>query len=216
MTQPITDAPSHHEARVTMSYEEWLMWAGESTQAEWVNGEGIKFVPPKTVQAVLASFLTILLGLYARRLGLGTVIAAPFEMRLVAIPSAREPDVLFVSHAHRDRLTAERLIGPADLAIEIVSDDSVSRDRRDKLVEYERGGVSEYWILDPRRRQERANFSRLDARGRYREVSLDADGRYHSTALTGFWLRPEWLWQDPLPDPLVLLETIAPDSFRRS
>ncbi len=214
MSHQTAEAPPVHEERRAMSYEEWLTWAGESTQAEWVNGEGIKFVPPKTVQAVLASFLTILLGLYARRLNLGIVIAAPFEMRLEVIPSAREPDLLFVAHAHRDRLTEERLIGPADLAIEIVSDHSVTRDRRDKLAEYEAGGVPEYWLLDPRRRRERTNFYRLDAHGRYQEIPLDADGLYHSVALTGFWLRPEWLLEVPLPDPLVLLETIAPDAFR--
>jgi hypothetical protein len=26
----------------------------------------------------------------------------------------------------------------------------------------------------------------------------------HSGVLPGFWLRPAWLWQEPLPDPLPL------------
>ena len=214
MTQHLTETPPAQERRIAMTYEEWLVWADGNRQAEWVNGEGIEFVPPKTVQAVLASYLTMLLGLYARRLDLGIVIAAPFEMRLDPIPSAREPDLLYVAHARRDRLTEERLVGPADLAIEIVTDDSVTRDRRDKYAEYETVGVPEYWILDPRSRRKRANFYRLTTLGRYQDVPLDADGRFHSAALTGFWLRPEWLWEDPLPDPLVLLETIAPDAFR--
>ena len=42
----------------------------------------------------------------------------------------------------------------------------------------------------------------------------DAAGSYHSTALPGFWLKPEWLWQDPLPNPLTLLTEIAPEVVR--
>jgi len=36
--------------------------------------------------------------------------------------------------------------GPADLAIEIVSEESRLRDRGEKFAEYEVGGVKEYWI----------------------------------------------------------------------
>ncbi len=208
------ELPPVHERRAKMTYEEWLDWAGETAQAEWVDGEGISFVPPKTVQAVLTSFLTAVLTFYARMFDLGTVIATPYEMRLDPIPSAREPDLLFVARARRDRLTEERLVGPADLAIEIVSDDSVTRDHRDKFAEYKAVGVPEYWLLDPRGGKKQATFLRLSEQGRYREVPIDGDGRYHSLALPGFWLRPEWLWQDPLPDPALLLAMIATDALR--
>jgi hypothetical protein len=30
----------------------------------------------------------------------------------------------------------------------------------------------------------------------------------------GFWLRPEWLWQDPSPDVSLLLAMIATDALR--
>jgi hypothetical protein len=46
--------------------------------------------------------------------------------------------------------------------------------------------------------------------GACRAEPLDAEGRYHSPALPGFWLRPDWLRQDPLPDPWRLLAEIAP------
>lgn len=214
MSQQTAEAPAAREQRIKMTYEEWLAWADGSTQAEWVNGEGVTFVPPKTVQAVLASFLTTVLTLYTRMFDLGTVIAAPFEMRLDAIPSAREPDLLFVARANHNRLTEERLVGPADLVIEIVSNDSVTRDRRDKLGEYEAAGVPEYWLLDPRQGKKRSTFLRLTEQGRYQEMPIEADGRYHSTALPGFWLRPDWLWQDPLPDPALLLAMVATDALR--
>jgi hypothetical protein len=50
--------------------------------------------------------------------------------------SGREPDVLFLASAHVGRLTETYLNGPADVMVEIVSPDSVGRDRGDEFYEY--------------------------------------------------------------------------------
>jgi Uma2 family endonuclease len=118
-------------------------------------------------------------------------------MRLETRPSGREPDLVFVSTAHADRLRETYIDGPADLAVEIVSPESVARDRGEKFVEYETGGVLEYWLIDPLRRE--ARFHRRGEDGRYHPGPVDADGFYHSVVLPEFRLRVDWLWQDPLP-----------------
>lgn len=87
--------------------------------------------------------------------------------------------------------------GPADLAIEIVSPESVLRDRGAKYAEYEAGGVREYWIIDAEAR--RADFFVLDGEGRYQRASPDDGGKYASAVLPGFWVNIGWLWQSPLP-----------------
>ncbi|MER3485893.1 MAG: hypothetical protein C4345_07940, partial [Chloroflexota bacterium] len=69
--------------------------------------------------------------------------------------------------AHLDRLTPERVVGPPDLIIEVVSEDSEHRDRVDKFNEYEAAGVPEYWIVDNRPQRRRAYFYRLGAEGQY-------------------------------------------------
>ena len=51
--------------------------------------------------------------------------------------------------------------------IEIVSNDSVRRDRFDKLREYGRAGVREYWVIEPRPGKLRADFLQLDETGEY-------------------------------------------------
>jgi len=38
-----------------------------------------------------------------------------------------------VAREHADRITDERVAGPADLIVEVISDDSVGRDRGDKF-----------------------------------------------------------------------------------
>lgn len=214
MARQVTDPSAAQEQRLVMSYDEFLRWSDEHTHAEWVNGEVTVFMPPSTRHQRLNLFLSTLLSLYVRLFRLGEVFTAPFEMRLLNGRSSREPDLLFVAHGHRDRLTAQRLDGPADLVVELISPTSVRRDSEEKFAEYAEAGIPEYWILDPRPRQEGINFYQLTDQGQYREVIPDADGRYHAAVLPGFWLRPDWLWQTPLPDPLLLLATIAPDALR--
>lgn len=69
----------------------------------------------------------------------------------------------------------------------------MSIDRVDKYLEYERAGVREYWIIDPRPRQEQADFYVRGEGGRFVAAPIDDEGIYHSTAVPGFRLRLEWL-----------------------
>ena len=212
MARETIEAPAVQERRLRMSYEDFLALGEEVTHAEWVNGEVIIFVPPKWPHQRLVRFLSSLLGLYVDLFRLGEVVLAPFEMRLAR--SAREPDLLFVAASRLDRLSDDRLDGPADLVIELISDDSVTRDLREKFAEFERERVSEYWVFDPRPGKLRARFFQLSAEGVCQEAAPDNDGRYRSTAVPGFWLRPEWLWQEPLPNPARLMAEIAPHAWR--
>jgi Uma2 family endonuclease len=132
---------------------------------------------------------------------LGRIYDAPFQMKLAH--SGRESDVLFVAAQRLDRLKETYLDGPADLVIEIISPESVGRDRGDKFEEYREAGIPEYWLIDPRLDQ--TNFYQLDSTGRSQDMVPDANGVYTSKALPGFWLRVDWLWQDPLPDPTAAL-----------
>ena len=190
--------------RHKMTYEEFLAWADEDTLAEWVDGEVVMYSPASDRHQDVARFLTSVLGIYVETRGLGVIRPAPFQMKL---ERGREPDLLFVAREHLDRLLETRLQGPADVVVEIVSQDSIERDRGTKFVEYEAGGVREYWLLDPLR--EWAEFYQLGETGHYRVVFSGTEGTYHSEAVPGFWLQVEWLWQEPLLHPLRALGEIA-------
>ena len=201
------------EQRIPMTYEEFLDFAADK-HAEWVNGEAIVFMPPNTIHQRIVLFLSSLMLYFARSRNLGEVLAAPFTMLVSPDAPAREPDILFVARDHLDRLTPQRLEGPADLIVEVVSDSSVARDRADKFYEYQEAGVQEYWIIDPRPGKERVDFYQLQADGRYQAALPDEQGRYHAAVLPGFWIEVAWLWQETLPDPLTALQQIAPDLLR--
>ena len=206
--EQLTTQP-HQSQRFQMSYDEYLAWVGEDIHAEWVNGEAIIQIPPKQPHQRIVAFLLQLIGLFIELSHAGRILPAPFEMRATPDGPAREPDLLFVAQAHLDRLTETRLNGPADLAVEIISDDSVARDRADKFYEYQTAGVTEYWIIDPRPGYERADFYVLDDNGRYRPVPIDANGLYQSTVLPEFWLHVDWLLLSEPPDVLKALSQIV-------
>ena len=194
------------EQGVAMTYDEFLDWADEDTLAEWVNGKVVMTSPASLRHQMLAQFLTRVLTGFAEVGHLGIVISAPFQMKLEQ--SGREPDVLFVAETHRDRLHPTYLDGAADLVIEILSPESVGRDRGDKFYEYERAGIPEYWLIDPE--TQRAEFYQLDGQGRYQLIPASADGIYHAYVLPGFWLEVAWLWLDPLPSvERTLLEVVG-------
>jgi Uma2 family endonuclease len=193
-----------------MTYAEYLAWTDEDTHAEWVNGEVIVHMPPKTRHQDVTAFLMALLRFFAQFFQLGTILSAPYEMKLRPDGPSREPDILFVARENEVRFSDWRLEGPADLVVELVSDDSVSRDRADKFYEYQDAGVREYWLIDPRPGKERADFWVLDDTGRYQTVLPDEDRIYRSTVLPGFWLRIDWLRAEKLPDlPQVFGEIVG-------
>ncbi len=139
--------------RSKVTYEEFLAWADEDVPAEWVDGEVIMMSPASRRHQEIAKFLAALLTFFVEAKQSGTILIAPFQMKLETRPSGREPDILFVARERLDLLTNTYLNGAADLAVEIISPESRTRDRGDKFYEYEGAGVREYWLIDPVRKQ---------------------------------------------------------------
>jgi Uma2 family endonuclease len=89
--------------------------------------------------------------------------------------------------------------GAADLVVEVISPGSRNRkrDTQEKFREYERAGVREYWLIDPKLKT--ARFYIASPERRFVESLPEDDGVYRSTVVPGFFLRLSWLWQSPMP-----------------
>jgi Uma2 family endonuclease len=179
----------------TCTFEQFLAHA-DAVWAEWIDGEVFFMSPASDRHQDLVRFLSALLSLFIEAHDAGWIRSAPFSMYLPERPQSREPDLLFVRKERMDRIRSTYLEGPADLVVEIVSPDSVSRDRGEKFVEYEAAGIPEYWLIDPLREQ--CEPYHLDEQGRYHPMRLES-GVLTSQAVPGFRLRIDWLWRKPLP-----------------
>ena len=140
---------------------------------------------------------------------------APFEVKLWSPDGpSREPDIFFLATANPALVKPTVITGAPDVIIELISRGSVTIDRVDKFREYERAGVKEYWLIDTRPRQHNAEFYVLDEEGAYVPVEPD-ENIYRSTALPHFWLKTDWLWQQPftelaLAEIMLTIEALPP------
>jgi Uma2 family endonuclease len=195
-TLPLTGATAKQDEG-WVSYEAYLNLPHDRGLIEWVDGVVIYHQPLTENHQNLVAHLMVLLRAYADFYDLGNVYHAPFEMKCLREGPSREPDILFVATANLERLkNGYRVAGPADLVVEVVCEDSVARDYDEKFIEYEEGGVEEYWILDPRPQRKRATFFQRGKDGRFQEVPRQA-GIYYSKVLINFWLKVDWLWEMP-------------------
>ena len=191
MAHPVGSMPAHPRPR--MIFEEFLRSPYE--RAEWVDGEVFELSPENLDYQGVVGFLHPLLRDFVEQRGLGRVFLN-LLMKTGPHLAGRVPDLLFLAKVHEERLRRNYVDGPADLAVEVVSPDSMTRDREVKWREYEQGGVPEFWLIDPL--ENRATFLSLED-GTYRPLPVGPDGAVHSRVLPGLWIRPEWLLREPRP-----------------
>jgi Uma2 family endonuclease len=124
---------------------------------------------------------------------LGTVAMAPLDMVLTP-HNVTQPDVLYVAKQRR-HIIKDSVMGPVDLAMEVISAGSRRRDRIDKKDLYEQHGIKEYWVVDPEAQTVEVYF--LDAQ-QYRLLARTRLGdKALSKLLEGFSIDVKELFDAP-------------------
>ena len=121
----------------------------EFQRLEIIDGE--LFVSPSPIPLHQRVLTNAVYGLEAvvRPPKLGMVFIAPIAVRL-APDTVVEPDIIFVAWERLEIVGATVIEGRPDLVMEILSPSSRRRDLVLKKELYERFGVPEYWVLDPK------------------------------------------------------------------
>ena len=96
--------------------------------------------------------------------GHGQLLHAPVGVEFPATGEGVQPDILFISNDRRGIVAEDVSCGAPDIVVEILSPSTSSRDRGIKLRLYERQGVAQYWIVDPKERAVDVWRFRADAR----------------------------------------------------
>jgi Uma2 family endonuclease len=188
-----------------VSFEEYLV-RFDGMHCELVDGNVIKMSPVSLEHQDLQLYLILLFSTYFDLRPIGKIVSQPFVQRLLLVDSKREPDLLVILNENLARLKPTYLDGAADICIEIASPGTEDIDRGKKFLEYEKGGVVEYWLFDPQRSE--ALFYRLNADGLYESQKVDALDNYQTPLLSGFVLHVPTLWQTPLPGPSSIFASV--------
>jgi Uma2 family endonuclease len=120
-------------------------------------------------------------------------------MRLGDDLPARQPDDFVILPDRVHMLTEQGVGGPANLVVEVVTAGYEYVDYEIKFREYERGGVQEYWIIDPERQE--TLFYILGEDGLFHS-RLPEDGVYTSSVLPRLKLSVKLLLQEKPPTTL--------------
>ena len=165
--------------------------------------------PASTRHVRLSGWLWSLLNSYARRCNLGEVFGLELttRMRTQEGSSRRVPDIMFVARDRLHLLQKNHLEGPPDLAVEIVSPESINRDWIEKRAAYETGGVREYWIIDLEAKKFEA-FA-LSQQGKLVSIYNQPSGSFDSIVLPGLQFQIEWLWDENPPDQYDILKNLG-------
>jgi Uma2 family endonuclease len=131
-----------------LTYQDLLRLPEDLLRHELIDGE--HYVSPAPVvkhQDIVLNLGRILLS-FVRAHRLGKILIAPIDV-LFSEHDVVEPDVLYVSSAHKGRVQERYVAGAPDLVVEVLSPSSRGVDKIKKRRLYEAHGVPEYWIVDP-------------------------------------------------------------------
>jgi Uma2 family endonuclease len=193
------------------TFEEFCKLVPDGQKADLIDGAIYMASPDNLESNDLNGWLIVVMRGLAARQDAGRIFFSRVAFRLNA-ENSPEPDVAFVRKDRLHLLLEGFVDGPPDLAVEIVSPESRDRDYQTKRRLYQKAGVSEYWIIDEE--EQKVTLLRLGRDRRYHEARRQK-GWLVSRVLPKFRIRPEWLWQDPEPDPVDILARLFPRKLRK-
>jgi Uma2 family endonuclease len=188
-----------------ITFDEFCIMVHDGEKADLLDGVIYMASPDNTDSGDLQSWLQAVLYEFIRIHDLGKLFTSRIAFRLNDA-NTPEPDIAFVSGKAVDRIHRGYVEGPPDLAIELVSPDSVTRDYEKKFALYEKAGVKEYWIIDVDEQQ--ATF--LIRKGNKFERGNPIRNIWTSKVLSGLELDVRWLWMMQRPSVYEVLRSFYP------
>ena len=170
-----------------LTYDDFLLFPDDGRRHELIDGEHYVTPSPNTRHQRLVGRLFTAFALYLHdHPGAGEAFLAPFDV-VFSHYDVVEPDLLFIAADQGGILTDKHVRGAPALVIEVLSPGTRKVDEQIKRELFERGGVREYWLVDPEsdlvkiyRRTADGAFSRVG------ELSAEREDTLTTPQLPGF------------------------------
>jgi Uma2 family endonuclease len=181
--------PSSPASDTRLTVDDFMLFPDDGKRHEIIDG--VHYVTPSPVtrhQAISGRLFLSLGNFLAGKPQLGRVFYAPFDV-IFTRWDVVEPDLLVIAGDQLDILTTKNVQGAPAIVVEILSPGTRKVDESIKRRLFERGGVREYWLIDPEldvvkvyRRGDDGTFPRVA------ELSREADDVLTSPVLPGWSL----------------------------
>ena len=133
-----------------LTYDDFVRFPDDGLRHELIDGVHYVTPCPVTRHQLLMGRLHLAIGNYLEDTpGAGLLFMAPFDV-IFSRWDVVEPDLLFVARDQLEILTDANIQGAPALVIEILSPGTKKRDLGIKRDLFDRGGVREYWMVDPK------------------------------------------------------------------
>ncbi len=183
-----------------LTYDDFVRFPDDGLRHELIEGVHYVTPSPATRHQQLSGRLFLAIGSYLEaHPEAGHLFYAPFDV-IFSRWDVVEPDLLFIAADQLEILTNVNVQGAPALVIEILSPGTRQRDLGIKRALFERGGVREYWVVDPK--IDDVSIYRRDADGRLvpaGSLTAEAGSLLQTPLLPGFELPLAKLFAPLLP-----------------
>jgi Uma2 family endonuclease len=122
----------------------------EGTRCELINGTIYMSPAPTTSHQGTLVALTGQFYIFTTKTKKGLFFMSPIDVYLDAKKNAFQPDLVFILNENQEIVREDGIYGAPDLVIEVLSKGTQSFDLGKKKKVYEKSGVKEYWVVDPK------------------------------------------------------------------
>jgi Uma2 family endonuclease len=170
---------------VKLTYDDFVHFPDDGKRHELIDGEHYVTPSPNQRHQRILGKLYLVIGNHLEAHAIGDVFFAPFDV-VISHHDIVEPDLLYLSRERAAQvLVPEHVRGAPNLVVEIASKGTRKRDETIKRALYERSGVSEYWIVDPKSEVVRVYRNGPDGFGQPVEFRRGVDDTLTTTLLPG-------------------------------
>ena len=156
-----------------LTYDDFVLFPDDGKRHEIIDGVHYVTPSPRLIHQQLLGRLHLAIATFLEdRQGVGEVFLSPLDTIFTPWDIV-EPDLMFVAGDQRSILTEKNIQGAPALVVEILSPGTRRRDQGIKRQLFDRGGVREYWLVDPQsqevtshRRAADGSFPRVERLGR--------------------------------------------------
>ena len=137
------------DAGTKLTCRDILALPEDGLRHELIDGEHYVTPSPVPRHQLIVGNLYFLLRSHLEVQPDGDVYLAPVDV-VLSVHDLVVPDLMLFTPSRRQQVRARNVHGAPDLVIEVLSPSTARRDRTLKRALYQRAGVREYWLVDPK------------------------------------------------------------------